>query len=52
MTKNQNPKPATGYQAVDKSPERLGHWTFEFGYYLKSGAWNLLFPFYPSLGIL
>jgi hypothetical protein len=32
-----------GYQTLDKSTECLGHWTFEFGYYLGFGYWDLGF---------
>ena len=32
-----------GRQTLDKSPECLGHWTLEFGYYLEFGYWDLGF---------
>ncbi len=45
MTEIQNMQ--NGYQAIDKSPECLGHWTFEFGYCLYFVYCNL--GFYCSI---
>jgi hypothetical protein len=44
MTKTQNKQ--IGHQTIDKSPECLGHWTFEFGYCLGFGYWDLGFQVY------
>jgi len=35
-----------GHQLIDKSPQCLDHWTFEFGYCLGFGYWDLGFSAY------
>ena len=43
MTEIQNSKHAILPSTIDKSSECFGHWTFEFGYYLGFGYWDLGF---------
>jgi hypothetical protein len=41
MTEIQNSKHIKSQQILCCSPECLGHWNFEFGYYLEFEYWDL-----------